>query len=126
MSDAETSPNAAQAEYWNTAGGATWVAMQTLLDRQLAPLSQAVIDALGPAEGEHILDIGCGCGASSLELAWRVDPEGTITGVDVSGPMLDVARKRAKEAGYEQVRFVHADAQTHAFQLGRFDAAVSR
>jgi SAM-dependent methyltransferase len=119
-------PNAAMAEYWNAAGGATWVAMQALLDRQIAPLSAATVEALAPAEGEHILDIGCGCGATSLELAWRVDPEGTVTGIDISAPMLEVARQRAKAAGYEQVRFIEADAQVYPFEPARFDGAFSR
>jgi SAM-dependent methyltransferase len=122
----EVRPNAAMAEYWNAAGGATWVDMQALLDRQLAPLSAATVEALAPAEGEHILDIGCGCGATSLEIAWRVDPEGTVTGLDISAPMLEVARRRAKDAGYEQVRFIDADAQTYAFTPAKFDAAFSR
>jgi ubiquinone/menaquinone biosynthesis C-methylase UbiE len=126
MDDAQAAPNAAQAEYWNTAGGATWVAMQALLDRQMAPLSRAAIDALAPGEGERILDIGCGCGGTTLELASRVGPQGAVTGVDVSAPMLEVARRRADETGAGQVRFIEADAQVHVFARGGFDAAFSR
>src|SRR5438477_10869711 len=122
----ETAANAGQRAYWNEQAGPTWVALQDQLDAQIAPLSQATVAALAPREGEHLLDIGCGCGASTLELAWQVDPEGTVLGVDISAPMLEVARKRAHDAGYEQVRLLEADAQTQAFEPGAFHAAFSR
>lgn len=123
MTDA---PNAAQAEYWNAVAGSTWAALQDPLDAQLEPIGLEAMAVLAPAEGEHILDIGCGAGATALELAWRIDPEGSVTGVDISAPLLEVARRRARDAGYEQVKFVQADAQTHAFEKARFDAAFSR
>lgn len=118
--------NADQAAYWNDQAGPTWAAMQEIMDWQLAPLSRAVIDVLQPQEGEHVLDIGCGAGGTSLELAWRIEPEGSVTGVDVSEPLLDLARRRADAAGYAQVRFIHGDAQAQAFKAGAFDAAFSR
>lgn len=126
MTDAQTTANADQAAYWNEAAGPTWVAMQDIMDWQLAPLSHAAIQALGPREGDHLLDIGCGCGASSLELAWAVDPEGSVLGVDISKPMLEVARQRADKAGYPQVRFALGDAQTYPFEAGAFDGVFSR
>ncbi len=126
MTDTQAPANADQTTYWNEAGGPAWVALQDILDWQLAPLSRAAVEALGPREGEHILDIGCGCGASSLELAWAIDPEGSVLGVDISAPMLEVARRRADKAGYPQLRFVLADAQTHPFEAGAFDCVFSR
>ena len=123
---APANPNADQTVYWNEQAGPTWVAMQDILDWQLAPLSRAGAEALGPREGEHILDVGCGCGASCLELAWAIEPEGSVTGVDISAPMLAVARERADKAGYPQVRFIQADAQTFAFEPGAFDGVFSR
>ncbi|HEX7758135.1 MAG TPA: methyltransferase domain-containing protein [Caulobacteraceae bacterium] len=126
MTDAQSTANADQTAYWNEAAGPTWAAMQDIMDWQLAPLSHATIEALGPREGDHLLDIGCGCGASSLELAWAVDPEGSVLGVDISRPMLDVARQRADKAGYAQVRFALGDAQTYAFEAGAFDGVFSR
>jgi len=118
--------NADQAAYWNEQAGPTWAAMQEIMDWQLAPLGRAAIEALGPREGEHILDIGCGAGASSLELAWAIDPEGSVLGVDVSEPLLALARARADKAGYAQVRFELGDAQTYPFAPGRFNAVFSR
>jgi predicted TPR repeat methyltransferase len=71
----ETSSNAAQIEYWNATAGETWAQLQEQLDRQVELLGLAAMDVLGPREGEHILDIGCGCGQSSLALAARVPPD---------------------------------------------------
>jgi SAM-dependent methyltransferase len=109
-------PNAAQIAYWNESAGPSWVAMQDALDHELEELGLAAMAALAPREGERLADIGCGCGATTLELARRVGPSGAVLGVDISAPMLAVARERAKAAGLAQARFVEADAQTHAFE----------
>jgi SAM-dependent methyltransferase len=117
-------PNAAQVEYWNEATGPTWAELQAPLDRQLAPLGRAAMAALAPRAGEQILDVGSGSGETTLELAAAVAPGGAVTGVDISRPMLEVARRRAE--GLAGVNFFEADAQTHPFSPGSFDAAFSR
>jgi SAM-dependent methyltransferase len=122
---AETSSNAAQIEYWNTSAGETWARFQEALDRQVEPLGLAAMDVLCPAEGEHIVDIGCGCGQTSLALAARVRPTGSVVGVDISQPMLDVAFRRPRTADI-QVTFRKLDAQTGDLGDDLFDAAFSR
>lgn len=122
MSDDE--PNRDQAREWNERGGPRWVAMERDLDAQLAPFGATVIDALEPAPGERVLDVGCGAGAMSLAIAERVRP-GEVVGVDISGPMIARARERAQAV--ENLRFEEADAQTFAFASGApFDAIASR
>ncbi|MBW8812356.1 MAG: methyltransferase domain-containing protein [Caulobacterales bacterium] len=117
-------PNAAQAEYWNDGAGPTWVEMQAPLDRQLQPLGRLAMAALSPRPGERILDIGCGAGETTLELADRLQPGGLATGLDISATLLALARRRA--AGRSGVEFLEADAQTHPFALGGYDAVFSR
>ena len=90
----------------------------------LQPLGESVIDTLAPQPGEHVLDIGCGCGHTSLSLADRVGAEGSVTGVDISAPMLAVANHLAGER--TSIQFVEADAQTHAFEPERYDVVFSR
>jgi SAM-dependent methyltransferase len=124
MTDAAA--NAAQIAYWNEAAGPAWAALQIQLDRQIGPLGRAAQTALGAQASEHILDIGCGCGESSLELARAVGPSGSVTGFDISRPMLEIARTRAAEAALPQASFIEADAQTHPFPPGAADAVFSR
>lgn len=116
-------PNAAQVAYWNDAAGQTWAEMQEALDRQLAPLGRAAMAALAPTPGERLLDIGCGAGQTTLELAAAVAPGGEVLGLDISRPLLEVARARPAVPG---VRFLEGDAQTHAFEPAGFDGAFSR
>ncbi len=115
--------NTDQIANWNERSGPRWVAMQRLLDAQLAPFGDAALARLPLAAGMRVLDVGCGCGDTTLRLADAVGPAGLALGVDVSAPML--ARARERSAGRGGVAFVEADAQTHAFE-GRFDALFSR
>ncbi|MGL4543820.1 MAG: class I SAM-dependent methyltransferase, partial [Polymorphobacter sp.] len=124
MADTPPPANAEQIDYWNAKAGETWARFQEQLDRQIAPLGAAGIRALAPQPGERILDIGCGCGATTLALAAEVAPGGSVLGLDISQPMLDVARRRA--AGVANVAFREADAQTDDFGRGGFDAIFSR
>ena len=122
----EPSANAAQSEYWNAAAGETWAQFQEPLDRQIEPLGLAGIDVLQPVPGERIIDIGCGCGQTSLTLAARVAPSGSVVGIDLSRPMLEVARRRPRPAANLHVDFRQLDAQNGDIGRGVFDAAFSR
>jgi SAM-dependent methyltransferase len=117
-------PNAEQAAYWNDAAGRTWAEVQEALDRQLGPLGRATIAALAVMPGERILDVGCGSGQTSLELARLVQPNGAVLGVDLSAPLLEVARRRASGVG--SLSFAQGDAQIFPFAPESFDAAFSR
>jgi SAM-dependent methyltransferase len=114
--------NDAQIDYWNGAAGNVWAAQQARLDRQLAPLGRATQQALAARPGERLLDVGCGSGDSTLELGAAVGPAGRVVGVDVSRPLLDVARARRPPA---HVTFVEGDAQTLTF-AEPFDGVYSR
>lgn len=92
----------------------------------LAAVVGPVLAAADPGAGEAVIDIGCGCGATSLAAAQAVTERGSVLGVDLSGPMLAVARDRAARAGLTNAAFVQADAQTHELGEATFDAAISR
>jgi len=119
-------PNAAQIDYWNAMAGETWARFQEQLDRQIAPLGLEAMRGLEPRPGERILDIGCGCGQTTVMLAQRVGAQGAVLGVDISRPMLDVARGRPVPAGAAQPAFREADAQSEHLGAATFDAAFSR
>jgi SAM-dependent methyltransferase len=118
-------PNEKMAAYWNEQAGPRWVQHQEQLDATIADIGLAAIEAGAPERGESVLDVGCGCGTTTLELARRVGEQGRVQGLDVSGPMLERARQRITEAGYEQVRLELGDAQVTPF-AGDFDLVFSR
>lgn len=117
--------NAEQSTYWNDQAGPKWVALQSHLDAMLTPIGVAALDRLGDIAGAAVLDVGCGCGATTLEIARRVGPRGSVMGVDISRPMLERARQSAREAGHDNAEFVCADAQTENLKR-TFDAVFSR
>ena len=119
-----TKDNTTQIEFWNSETGHNWVTHDALMEAMLQPLGETVIESLAPQPGEHVLDIGCGCGHTSLSLAQRVSSEGSVTGIDISTPMLAVATHLAAE--HSSIQFTEADAQTHAFEPERYDVVFSR
>lgn len=75
---------------------------------------------VGP--GDRALDLCCGTGDLSIELADRVGPSGEVVGADFSEPMLELARKKAPPDDQEVVSFVNADALELPFPDDSFDA----
>src|SRR5215813_14216123 len=75
--------NADQIAYWNGPNGQRWTDRQAVQDVLLAPVSQILIDRVAPKAGNRIVDVGCGCGATSIALAERVAPGGFVLGVDI-------------------------------------------
>ena len=118
-------PNAAQAEFWNSPSAAWWVSEQERVDRQFAPLTDALLDQAAPAAAERVVDVGCGCGATVIAVAGRVGPRGHVLGLDLSAPMVSRANERLAEAGLPQARVLVADATLHPFDADA-DLMVSR
>ena len=101
--------NADQLAFWNGPGGHTWVARQEHTDITLAPVTEALLAFAAPQSGERVLDIGCGCGATTLEFARAVGPAGRVAALDISGPMLAEGQARAKAAGIANTAWQQAD-----------------
>jgi len=116
--------NADQIAYWNGPGGQHWTDRQQTQDILLAPVSDILIDRAKAKAGERIVDVGCGCGATTIAFAQKVGPAGHVFGIDISAPMLARARQIAP-AGIP-VDFALADATVYPFVSGSFDLVVSR
>lgn len=116
--------NADQIAYWNGPGGKHWTERQELQDIVLGPVSEVLIDRAAIKAGERVIDVGCGCGATSFDLAKKVDQGGHITGVDISEPMLGRARELTPAGA--PVEFVLADATVYPFAPASTDLLFSR
>jgi SAM-dependent methyltransferase len=117
-----TTANQQQHDAWNGESGHRWVADADRRDEILTPVTDALFAAAQLHPGQTVIDIGCGCGATTLAAAGQVAP-GRVVGLDLSAPMLGLARRRA---GQRPVEFVQADAQTDPLEPEAFDVAISR
>ncbi len=118
--------NAPQIEYWNGPAGDKWARLADSQDVMQEALGFAAMDALDLRPGHAVIDVGCGSGATTMEIARRIGPGGSVLGVDISTPMLDVGRARLQAAGADGVTFDNADAATYPFHKGTFDRVFSR
>jgi ubiquinone/menaquinone biosynthesis C-methylase UbiE len=121
-----TTVNQTQRDTWNGDSGRRWVADADRRDAVLAPVADTLLAAARIQPGESVLDLGCGCGATTITAATQAGPGGTAHGIDLSEPMLAVARHRARDAGLTTVSFTQADAQTHQFAAAAPDVVISR
>ena len=114
-----------QAALWNGVAGRTWVEAQELLDQLFEPFERLLVEEVVAARTHDVLDVGCGTGATTLAIARSLGAGGRSVGVDISAPMIELARARAARESVPAT-FVNADAQTHAFEPACFDMLVSR
>lgn len=114
----------AQRVYWDGAGGDKWIRRAADVDINVAPAQKAAIEAADIRAGARVLDIGCGCGGSTLAIAARAGATGRVVGVDISHAMIAEARRVSRNIG--QVEFRVADASRDDFGEARFDRMFSR
>jgi SAM-dependent methyltransferase len=119
-------PNAEQSRYWNQEVGPTWVEYQAQFDQLVEEPGRIALERAAPRPGERVIDVGCGCGATVLELARRVGPMGRVLGLDLSLPMLQRARERVAAAGLAGAALELGDAQLFPFAAGAADLVFSR
>lgn len=116
-------PNQGQTEAWNGGESVHYVSHADRYDRQLSPFTESLMRQVRVGPNESVLDIGCGCGVTTLQAARSAR---AALGVDISHPLVRIATDRARAAAVGNVRFVVADAQTHVFGEGEFDVVISQ
>ena len=113
---------AEQAAYWKGAGGTMWLGAYDRIQRGIAGFTETALEATNAQPGERALDVGCGTGGTTADLAKAVGAKGHVLGADISEPLVEAARAR----GLGNATFEVADATTHAFEPASFDLAFSR
>jgi SAM-dependent methyltransferase len=115
-----------KAEDWAGEMGARWLANLDRFESMIAPVGEALFVRAGLRAGERVVDIGCGGGATSREIARCVQPGGAVVGVDICAALVAEASRRAAGAGLTNVTFVVADAAVARPAGAPFDRLVSR
>jgi SAM-dependent methyltransferase len=116
-----------QVKLWNGPAGRTWVEKQPVLDEMFRPIEQLLVEQVVAKSSERVLDVGCGTGSTTLAVARRIGMAGQCVGVDLSEPMIALARARVSDERERlAVRFICGDAQTLAFEPASFDMFISR
>ncbi len=130
MPDERRAANRAQVDRWNGETGHYWIANR---ERHLAEhqrLTPHLFRAAGISPGERIVDVGCGCGETTIQAAraagGAAQPRGGFAvGLDLSAPMLRVARRLTTAARMPNVRFLRGDAQACPLRAGAWDVIIS-
>lgn len=115
--------NEGQRNHWNSPAAEHWVIHSDRHDRQLAEFADVMLAAAHLTDGDRVLDVGCGCGATTLAAARQA---AAVLGADISEQMLEMAQRRAGSAGIDNVSFLNADVQSADLGEATFDVVISR
>lgn len=95
---------------WAGEMGRKWLTRLDRFESMIGPAGAALMEHAGFNPGERAVDIGCGGGGTSIEIARRVGPTGRVVGLDISGDLIEAARNRARSAGLANITFENVDA----------------
>lgn len=114
-----------QTALWNGTAGRAWVETQELLDHMFQPIEEMLVQAIPAGLAQQVLDVGCGTGGTTIAASRRLGTKGGCVGIDISAPMIAMAKARAEREGLPAT-FICDDAQRHAFKPESFDMIMSR
>jgi SAM-dependent methyltransferase len=124
VADSSGAANAAQAQRWNGESARRWIANRERHQAGRQRLLPHLFAAARISPGERVLDVGCGCGETTITAA-RSAAGGGAAGLDLSGPMLAVARRLAAEAGVANAAFAQGNAQACPLRRDSCDVMIS-
>jgi SAM-dependent methyltransferase len=103
-----------------------WVAIWPRREVFTDAVTPRLLDVLGLASGERVLDVGCGGGKTAIAAGGRVGPTGSVVGADISAPLISLARRRAHDAAAGNVTFEVVDMQHDQLAGTPFDVMMSQ
>jgi len=118
--------NKDMSDFWNGDGGINWMRFQSRLETSLAPFGLQALTIANISSGERVMDVGCGWGDSTYEIAKRVKVDGYVQGVDISELILKQAKNRLNSLAVENISFECLDAESHDFNPLSVDVVYSR
>jgi SAM-dependent methyltransferase len=117
--------NARQAAFWEELAP-SWLEGEQHSEKVAGRFGRHAMDRLALSPGQRVLDVGCGSGLTTRELARRVGPGGEAIGADIAPAMVAAAERLAAGDGVTNARFLTADVQTDDLGRTTFDAVYSR
>lgn len=121
-----SSEKMSQEKYWSSDGGDIWLKNLQNFESMISPIGEHLIKVALQSKPDRIVDIGCGGGATTLELAKLVGEDGSIIGVDISSALIEECRRRAQKAGISNIEFVCGDAAATNLPTGWAQLVLSR
>lgn len=118
--------NEEQKDYWTNSAGKLWVKDKVEKDNMLEPLGNYALSKFNIIEGMNVLDIGCGTGITSTQIAKKINNIGYVTGLDLSETMINEAIKYSEKLGIKNINFAVKDIQNEELKILEYDAAFSR
>tara|TARA_Y100000590_G_scaffold469116_1_gene654946 strand:+ start:1128 stop:1979 length:852 start_codon:yes stop_codon:yes gene_type:complete len=115
-----------QKDFWSGKGGEVWVKNQISMDLTLAPLGDEALSKLDIRENSSVLDVGCGCGTTTIEIAKKLGSIGRVTGVDISIPMINKANINLESTKLHNIKFILSDVEQNDLTANFNDAIYSR
>ncbi|WP_417620613.1 methyltransferase domain-containing protein [Parasphingorhabdus sp.] len=124
--DKDLHPEELKPEDWAGEMGLKWLASLFLFEEMIAPIGDALLARADYQDGESVIDLGCGGGATTLAIASAVAPSGKVMGVDISPDLVVAARERATKSGATNIEFTCADASVVQLPDAPYDRLFSR
>ena len=118
--------NEKQKEYWTNSAGNLWVKDKSEKDNMLEPLGNYALSKFNIIEGMNVLDIGCGTGKTTTQIAKEIGSSGHVSGLDLSETMIKEARKYSDKDKISNINFLVQDIQNEQLKKLEYDAAFSR
>lgn len=122
----DKAPQEMESDIWAGEMGDKWNTYLDQFESMIAPVGESALAAANFQPGEEVIDIGCGGGITSFQIAQKVTSTGHVTGLDLSPTLVATSKKRAADLGLANVDIVEGDAGKIDLKDKQYDCLFSR